>query len=218
MKYYLLLALSCCAVLAACSKSDNAGYNQQYNLSFDKTGNTVSAMAVFKHPSDLSTQMLSNGASVTFNGLSATYSEDGRSYHWNTNALSPGNVFLLNTADGKAIKNEISADEIGDIDFGAVPDTISKGSAFVFSWTGDALRPGETITYSLFDDEKQMVRYATSGHDAVFTAEDMQKVITGEAELSVGRSRQINIKQGYGNSGGTIGVGVSVKRNIVVVN
>lgn len=217
MKYIPAFALLCSSVLSSCSKSENAGYNQVYSLSLNKADSTITATASFRHPSDFSQVILDKGASVTFNGIASSYSERYKSYYWPAGTWSQNNVFMLTTTAGRVIRNEISGGDINHINFGMCPDTISRSSGFVFSWDGPEMMPGETIMYALYDNEKSIGRDISSGHEVSYTREDLQNLhATDSGVLSMTRRGSINLKEFFGNSGGSIGVSVAIKRKIVI--
>lgn len=207
----LLLATGC--------KKEPAGmsYLQTYSLSVDKTAKKINAMAVFRTDSWGNPRKLADGASIKLNGKEPVYSNDGVSYHWNISEIPDHYTFELTKSDGSVITNIISAEDVGDIAFDIVPDTVYKSKPYEFFWKGPVLRANERLAFSLFDSGSQMIRYETRNTGALlFSTQDLKDRVEGEAELSVGRSRSIDLKQKDGEAGGAISVGIDVERKIII--
>lgn len=222
---YLLLLLPVLALTYGCNKvdsndlKDDVPYFQNYKVTFNKDDNTTLANAWYLvRTSNGARVELSNGASVTANGLSAGTSViDKTRYTWTLNGNSDV-TFLLTKSSGATITNKVERSEISDIAFGTdVPATFSKAKDFSFTWAGPALVTNESVTVRLVATGF-LASANANGNTVTFKAADLASCPVGDATLELYRLKDIPLKNADAGAGGNIELQVQTNRKITVQN
>lgn len=224
MKFVILaftaLAISysfSCKKVESNDLKDDVGYYQFYQVDYDKTANSIRAMAAFNIKNATGAKIvLGNGASIKLNGAEPTTSmSDKSTYHW-TITGQPEATFVLTKNSGSQIKNTITKEDIGDINFDTFPATASRAAGFEFTWKGTPLKTGDEVYVSL-SDEKFLNRLV-EGNTIKITPDELKSVATGtKLTVTIYRQRKMDIKQKDNDAMGTISTTISIDKNIMVV-
>jgi hypothetical protein len=208
--HHLLLALFLFPFIAGaddtgCQSQDSSSVEQSkiyttYWLYYNVNTDTTYARAQFRFGGATGTTLqLSDGASVTFEGKALTFNE---LLDWQEVVL-PGKVssgsFVYTDTKGTKYSNPVPA--ISEIEFAAVPATISKSQAYQLTWTGTPLADDEVLEVVvvnaannfLFSRVDQRNRNAT---DVVLPANELGKLPSGASLLTMRRHRDYPLAQG----------------------
>jgi hypothetical protein len=222
----LLYILPILALTYGCTKKvdsndlkDDVPYYQGYEVSYNKTDNSVLAVAWYMVRSTSGAKVeLSGNANVRANGLTpGTSSIDKTRYTWTING-NPDVEFVLTKGSGAKITNKVNKSDLGDMDFASsFPANVSKSSGFTFSWTGTPLASNESMSATLsYPLGTTIATKEVTGNTVTFSAADMVNCPLGEAHVELYRVKDIPVKTDDGGAGGNIQLRRNTMRKVTV--
>ncbi|MBS1774148.1 MAG: hypothetical protein JST82_14920 [Bacteroidetes bacterium] len=229
MKRALLFIIAPLLLTYSCSKvnsndlKDDVPYYQSYEVSFDKTLASTSAMASYKIRDANGARVdLANGAGVSANNIGpSTDFLDKTLYKWNFTGNHDVN-FVLTKNSGAKINNTVSLNDLGKTDFATgFPTSASKASGLTFTWMGDAVSATETLNISISttDSGSYVMKSLTQTNSAftvTFSAADMVNVKPGLLTVVLSRNKTMGLDNADGTASGAITVRSSARRTLTL--
>lgn len=219
----LVLLTYGCKKVDSSDLKDDVPYYQSYEVGFDKTLGSPSAMASYKiREANGARVSLENGAGVSANGTSPTTDFlDKTLYRWNFSG-TPDVNFILTKNSGAKINNTIAFSDISNTDFAAgFPTAASKASGFSFNWTGDAVGATETLNITISTPDSGSIAMKTltqsnSSNTVTFSSAEMVNVKPGQLTVELSRRRDMALDNADGTASGTMAVRLAVRKTLTL--
>lgn len=217
---FLLLTYGCSKKVDSNDLKDEVPYYQLYEVTYNKTDNSVLAAASFNVRTSSGAKVeLSGSTNVRANGLTpGTSTIDKARYTW-TITGNPDVEFILTKGNGTKVANKVSKADISDIDFApGFPSTISKTSGFSFSWTGAPLASDESMTATISKQAGIAISTKTVlASTVVFDSTDLQLLTVGEiVNVELYRVKDMPLKTEDAGAGGKIQIRMNTTRKATV--
>ena len=183
-----LLAATLLMILVSCAKEKSENVNQDsiytiYELFYNADTDKTIARAIFRFGGPTGTLLELNApASSTFNGDALSWAPVSGFHKKEYAGFTSSGTFVYTDLDANTFTNSTAT--IDTIAFPAV-DTISAGSAFTFTWTGNPLIAGETVTLT--------INGPTAGNVEIFSVSTV-----GATEIVLSKDRLDNLGIGDG--------------------
>lgn len=213
MKKTIALLLITLALTGCGAGEESNDVNQDriytdYELFYNANDDVTHAIARFRFGNAFGTILRlsgSEGASVTFNGDTLTYSSIWGGHHreYAGNTVT-GGTFVYTDIDNNVYTNTVPSGD--DIEFPSGFDTIDKNNTQILAWVGSALQPADQV--GIFIGTSW-----TWGHDALFYTDvdnaisidlgitQKQNLVAGPAIAFMDRWNAVDVAEGTSEGG-----------------
>ncbi len=225
MKNNILYVIACTLILGSCAKEESENVNQDtiysiyelwYNSDLDKT--TAQATFRFGGPTgtllDLNSPAISkfNNDELLYNSLLGTHKKEYAGF-------TSSGTFTYTDLDNNTFTN--STPIIDNIAFPTV-DTISNTGAYTFTWVGNPVATGETISLTIDGTQQgnfEVFSTIVNGNtQIVLDANKLQAVGVGDATCTLRRSFNKSSIDEATSKGGRMALWYTTTKTIYIKN
>jgi hypothetical protein len=222
MRNLLALLLLFALMTTACHTENSADVNQdriftQYELFYNANEDITYARAWFRFGSATGTQLeLTSPSQVEFEGDKLSFVKLLGYYEKKIAGYKKSGTFKWEDTAGAAFENTVT---IHEINYGAVPDSVSRTGAFSIPWTGDPLGDTELVGAWINGEKEGDAQAAATiekGASAlIIPADKMAKIGAGTGTIYMDRRFSPELEQAT-SAGGT-GTGIYRPKNKTVI-
>ncbi|MDX1911362.1 MAG: hypothetical protein SFV22_07745 [Saprospiraceae bacterium] len=221
---YALFILTLCSILmtTACKRESSGDVNQDrifthYELFYNANEDITYARAWFRFGSLTGTLLeLAAPSEVSFEGDVLAFNNVLAFYEKKYPGLKTSGKFRWEDTEGNVFENTIT---MNAIDFGAVPDTVSRNAAFAIPWTGAALGADEAVgTWINGENEgdaQAALTIETGATQLIVPANKMSQVGAGPGKIYLERRFAPAMSQVTGAGGYGAGVYRAKVKNVI---
>jgi hypothetical protein len=209
MRFSIFLFLALAFLFHACTTEQSSDVKQdriftQYELFYNANEDITYARAWFRFGNATGTLLeLSAPSQVTFEGEALSFVKLLGYYEKKMAGLKTEGTFKWEDSDGKSFQNKIS---LKPIEYGVIPDTVSRSKAFDIPWKGDALGDNEVVGVwinGINEGDAQAAITIQKGTNSIIMPLDrMSKIGIGKGTIYMDRrfSPALGEKTGAGGS------------------
>jgi hypothetical protein len=206
----------------ACQRESSADVNQDrifthYELFYNANEDVTYARAWFRFGNATGTLLeLADPSVVTFEGDKLTFNKVLAYYEKKYAGLKSSGKFRWEDTEAKVFENNLT---VNNIAFGALPDSVSRATAFSIPWTGDALGSDEIVGVWVNGenegDAQAAITIETGASAIIVPADKMSKIGAGPGKIYLERRFAPALTEATGAGGYGAGIYRAQTANVV---
>ncbi|HPD65142.1 MAG TPA: hypothetical protein P5050_05695 [Bacteroidia bacterium] len=210
--------------LANCQRETSDNVNQdkiwtEYTLYYDANQDITYARAVFKFSNAAGTLLeLKSPAEVRFEGEIMTYKPALSYYEKQMTGFVDTGTFQYVDLDHDTFVNMVNI--ISAISFPWELDTLPVTAAYEMFWIGDTLRKNESVTVFIKgtkqNDLQTFVTNAVNAVSIIFPLNQLQKLGTGNGNMTMHREYKVAVQQGTSAGGNRVGHYKAMDKKVII--